>query len=164
MSENNQIKVEEIIKAASEAGFELCNPSLLNGDECITMLLKNNFTVRGEHSYDRAYYYLVIDRSGRAYLCYKPSIAFNLPANDDYPQWLDKAADFAGEVAGLSTYIEPELRGDFGRRPLTVEIEEVGELENLEWFTRGVMCYQTVIEMMVEGHSTIKTFKDEVRN
>jgi hypothetical protein len=102
---------------------------------------------------------LVIESSGKAYLCYKPSIDFNLPVNKEYPEWLDVAADFASEVAGLSMYIEHELRGDFGRRPLTVKIEEVGDIEDLEWFTRGVMCYQTVIEMMVEGHSTIKTFK-----
>ena len=160
MSQENKLKIEEIIKTALEAGFEICNsPSFLNGNECMTMRLNNNFTVRGEHSYDTVYYYLIIEADGQAYLCYKPSIVFNLPADKDYPEWLDKAAEFAGDVAGLPLYIEHEFRGDFGRRPLTVKIEEVGDIEDLEWFTRGVMCYQTVIEMMVEGHSTIKTFK-----
>ncbi len=161
MNNNGKIDLNKIIEEAISYGFSVEErPAILNGKECLSLVKENDFTVRGEHSYDLVRYYLVIDgEEGVIYLCYKPSITYNLPAdNDEYPHWLDVAADFASEVAGIDVYIEHAIRCYSGSRPLTAKIEEMSELEDLEWFTRTVMCYQTVIEMMVEGHSTPKTF------
>ncbi len=161
MKDNVDFNFNEIIEKSLSYGFSLEERgATLNGKERTTLLMNMHFTVRGEHSYDRVRYYLIIDEEeGVIYLCYKPSITYNIPAdNEEYPLWLDIAADFASEVAGIDVYIEHAIRCYSGSRPLTAKIEEMSELEDLEWFTRAVMCYQTVIEMMVEGHSTPKTF------
>ena len=161
MNNNGKLDLNKIIEEAISYGFSVEErPAILNGKECLSLVKKNDFTVRGEHSYEYARYYLVIDgEEGVIYLCYKPSITYNLPAdNEEYPHWLNVAADFAGEVSGTEIYVDHGIRCYSGSSPLTARIEEMSELEDLEWFTRAVMCYQTVIEMMVEGHSTPKTF------
>ena len=161
MKDDVDFNFNEIIEKSLSYGFSLEERgATLNGKERTTLLINMHFTVRGEHSYDTVRYYLIIDEEeGEIYLCYKPSITYNIPAdNEEYPLWLDIAADFASEVAGIDVYIEHAIRCYSGSRPLTAKIEEMSELEDLEWFTRAVMCYQTVIEMMVEGHSTPKTF------
>ena len=161
MKDNCKLDVNKIIEESMSYGFSVEEDcATLNDRKCITLIIEMPFTVRGEHSYDIVRYYLIIDEEeGDIYLCYKPSITYNLPVtNDEYPEWLNVAADFAGEVAGIEVYIEHAIRCYSGSRPLTARIEEMSELEDLEWFTRAVMCYQTVIEMMVEGHSTPNTF------
>lgn len=146
------LNIEEVLQLATEHGFEREDRgATISNRQVLAYKKRLPFSVRGEHSYDICYISLVVDeQENRVYLCYKPSIDLLLPCkNKDYASWLDLAADFAGDVTGYMLFIAHDFYVNYGRRPMACEIEEIEDMENLDWFVSAIISYQTVIEAMV---------------
>ena len=150
------LNIEELMSVAIENDFELLPTcATIKDREVITLKRDLLFSVNGEHSFDRAFVYLLIDEQNSvASLCYYPSITYCLPTktNDEYIEMLDLAANLAAETTGYFLSINHDIRLEYGRRPLVSEINDCDELADITWFIMSIISYQTIIELMVNDH------------
>ncbi len=111
------------------------------------------------------YYLLLSEEKQKAFLCFNSSRAICLvnklkeryQNNEDFSAFLNKVVDFSTDVSGIIAFCGFDCVGEFGACPFAAEISKSSEIEVDDWFTRAVVCYQTVIELILNDYNN-KTF------
>ncbi len=113
---------------------------------------------------ESAYYLLLSEEDQKAFLCFNSSLSIRLVEkikynrdDRDFRAFLNKVFDFSTDVSGIMAFCGFDYVGEFGPCPFTTKISKSSEIEDDEWFERAVVCYQTVVELILNDYVN-KTF------